>query len=295
MKDKDLELEEEFDEDNELEEELEDEEEKAKRAPRIIRTLILITIIILVIFLIGYLLTRYVGNYGIIVKECPVYSNKINDDWNGTKIVQFSDINYNEYRTNVKEVIQKINLTNADYVIYTGDLINKNYKVTEEDKNFLRTEISKINATNKYAIKGENDNEVFDEIFSNSDFQILEPNEVYRLHSKRSYINLLVLNENIENIPLDDEIYNIVLTHNPNNIDNILKVYHPDLLLAGHNLNGSINLPLIRDLNMSKYNKPYYEINNTKIYVSGGIGNRDHEHRLFNHPSINFYRIRTAK
>ena len=292
MKDKDLELEE---EELDIEEELEEEEEKVKRIPIIIRTLILITIILLVLFLIGYLLTRYVGNYGIIVKECPVYSNKINEDWNGTKIVQFSDINYNEYRKNISEVIQKINLTNADYVIYTGDLINKNYKVTEEDKNFLRTEISKIKATNKYAIRGENDNEIFDEIFLNSDFQILEVNEVYRLHSKRSYMNLLVLNDNIDNIPLDDEIYNIVLTHNPNNIDKILKVYHPDLILAGHNLNGSINLPLIKSINGGKYNKAYYEINNTKIYVSGGIGNRDHEHRLFNHPSINFYRLRTSK
>ena len=291
MKDKDLELEEELD----IEEEEEEKEEKVKKAPIIIKTLLLIAIIALILFLIGYLLTRYVGNIGIIVKECPVYSNKINEDWNGTKIVQFSDINFNEFRNNIPEVIQKINLTNADYVIYTGDLINKNYKVTEEDKNFLRTEISKIKATNKYAIKGENDNEVFEEIFSNSDFQILEPNEVYRLHSKRSYINLLVLNDNIENIPLDDEIYNIVITHNPNNIDNILKVYHPDLILSGHNLNGSVNLPIIRDLNKSKYNKSYYEINNTKIYVSSGIGNRDHEHRLFNHPSINFYRIRTSK
>ena len=291
MKDKDLKLEKELD----IEEEEQEEEEERKRAPIIIRTLILITIIFLVLFLTGYLLTRYVANYGIIVKECPIYSNKINEDFHGTKIVQFSDINFNEFRNNVPEVIQKINLTNADYVIYTGDLINSNYKVTEEDKNFLRTEISKIKATNKYAIKGENDNEVFDEIFSNSDFQILEPNEVYRLHSKRSYINLLVLNKDIENIPLDDEIYNIVLTHNPNNIDNILKVYHPDLILSGHNLNGSINLPLIRDLNGSRYNKAYYEINNTKIYISGGIGNRSHEHRLFNHPSINFYRIRTSK
>ena len=253
---------------------------------------IIITIFLLVILLlVGYIIIRYVANYGIIVREYPAYSNKINYDFNGTKIVQFGDINYNEYRKNVEEMVSKINLTNTDYVIFTGDLVNKNYSLTEKDKTFLINELTKIKASNKYAIKGETDKEDFTEIFTNSDFTILEPNTVYNIYSKESYMNLLVLNDNITPILLDDEIYNIILTHNPKNIDNILNYYHPDLILAGHNLNGGIYFPI----NKSKYTNTYYKINNTDIYITGGIGNHKYEFRLFNNPSINFYRLRTSK
>ena len=44
-----------------------------------------------------------------------------------------------------------------------------------------------------------------------------------------------------------------------------------------------------------KYFSPYYKINDTELYISGGLGNKDYEFRLFNHPSINFYRLRINK
>ena len=40
-----------------------------------------------------------------------------------------------------------------------------------------------------------------------------------------------------------------------------------------------------------KYYRPYYKVNNTDIYISNGIGLNNLNFRLFNHPSINFYRI----
>ena len=71
------------------------------------------------------------------------------------------------------------------------------------------------------------------------------------------------------------------------------------MILAGHSLNGQIVLPLIGPLikkdGAKKYISSYYEINNTLLYVSGGIGNSNYEFRLLNHPSINFFRIRINK
>lgn len=280
---------EEVEEKEEIEEEFELDSEKKK----IVKKIILFLIILSILFLIGYLITRYAFNYGIIVREYPVYSNKINEDLNGTKIVQFSDINYNEYRNNIPKMVSKINMANTDYVIFTGDLINDNYSITEEDKKILIEQLSNIIASNKFAIKGENENAAYEEILTNSGFTILEPNKIYKLYSKRSYFNLIVLDETSnEGLYLDDEIFNIVVTHNPDNIDNILAVSSPDIIISGHNLNGSIRFPFIK---LRKYKEPYYEVGNTKIYVSGGIGNRNHELRFFNTPSINFYRIRTKK
>ena len=293
-KEEEIEVEEETEEEIDIDEdEDEEDEEEVKKRKIIIKKTILLLIVLVLLFLTGYLITRYLFNYGIVVREYPVYSNKINEDLHGTKIVQFSDINYNEYRNNISKMIAKINLTNTDYIIYTGDLINANYTITEEDKNFLREELSKIKASNKFAIRGENENEAYDEILTNSGFTILESNKIYTMHSNKSFFNIIVLDENSnQDIYLDDEIFNIVITHNPNNIDNILSICNPDMIISGHNLNGSIRIPLFKS---KKYKDPYYEIGNSKIYISGGIGNRDNELRLFNTPSINFYRLRMKK
>ena len=96
---------------------------------------------------------------------------------------------------------------------------------------------------------------------------------------------------------IDNEIeYNILLLHEPDYIDKIINNnYSYDLILAGHSLNGSINIPIIKNLFLEKgskkYYKSYYKINNTDIYISNGIGVSNINFRLFNHPSLNFYRI----
>ena len=43
--------------------------------------------------------------------------------------------------------------------------------------------------------------------------------------------------------------------------------------------------------NSKKYYDEYYEINGTDLYISSGIGVSIINYRLFNKPSINFYRV----
>ena len=68
-----------------------------------------------------------------------------------------------------------------------------------------------------------------------------------------------------------------------------------DLILAGHSHNGQITIPFIGSLykpnGSKKYYKDYYELEGTKLYISGGIGTSTLKLRLFNKPSINLYRL----
>ena len=41
-----------------------------------------------------------------------------------------------------------------------------------------------------------------------------------------------------------------------------------------------------------KYYDPYYKIDNTDLYISGGIGVSNFNFRLFNRPSYNLYRFK---
>ena len=284
-----------IDVDKEIIDEIDVEEKKRKRKELIKKTFF-ITVAILMFISTIYVSLRYVGNYGIVVKESAIYNRKLNDDLHGLKIVHFSDIYYGEYtnKNQIEKLISKINYTNPDIVIYTGDLISKDYILSHEEEEYLISKLSNIKASIiKIAIKGEVDNGTFDAIMNNSDFDIFEDKIVNKIYTKNSYINIINLDSDKTEEEFDIDKYTIILTHNPDNIDNILSNYNPDLILSGHTLNGQVRIPLIGGLFVnSKYMNPYYEINNTKIYISGGIGNKKLNIRLFNNPSINFIRLR---
>ncbi len=273
-----------------------DSEERKEKTKALIKKILWIVIPILLFALITFVSLRYIGNYGIVVKERAIYSNKINDDLHGLKIVHFSDIYYSEY-TEMKQIdklVNRINYTNPDIVIFTGDLISKNYILSHDEEENLVNKLSSINASiGKIAIKGEIDEGSFDSIMDESGFEIYDENEINRIFVKNSYFNIANFDENMSQDFGDDEILNIVLTHNPDSIDTILDKSSPDIILAGHTLNGQVRLPLIGGLfKNSKYMDDYYEMGKTKVLICGGTGNKKLNIRLFNNPSINFIRLR---
>lgn len=277
-------------------------EERRKRNKKILKILSLIFIPLFIIFSISYILLRYVGNIGIIVREYPIYSEKIDDNFNGIKIVQFSDIHYNHYTSNEKitKLINMINNTNPDIVIFTGDLIDANYEINLTEKEFLIKEFNKINSTlGKYALLGEEDKDEFKEIFSNSNFEILT-NTVKTIHNKKSSIQLISVDDNYQtysNLSINNNLFTIAITHKPDNADKIVEYFSPNIILAGHSHNGQVNLPIIgplmKKIGSKKYIKSYYKINETELFISGGIGNTKYNMRLFTHPSINFFRLKS--
>lgn len=272
-----------------------DSEEKEEKVKRIIILVLKITIPIIVFILISFVSLRYIGNYGIVVRERAIYSNKINDDLNGLKIVEFNSLLYSEEleKKQIERLIEKINYTNPDIIIFTGNLI-KQKGLTNEEKEYLIKELSSLNASiGKYAIKGDLDNKYYEEVINNSGFKTIELDTYETINIKKSYINMYNMNTSNPNNLIDDEIFNIILTYKPDNIDNILSVYSPELIFSGYTLNGQVRLPIIGGIfRNSKYMDSYYKKNNTEILISGGIGNRTANIRLFNNPSINFIRIR---
>ena len=107
---------------------------------------------------------------------------------------------------------------------------------------------------------------------------------------KQSYSNCEVI------VVDDSSIYQIALIHEPDMINKIKeKLPTTSLILAGHSINGSINIPGIKNTLLPEgaknYYNPYYELDNTRIYISNGIGVNNVNFRLFNTPSFNLYRL----
>ena len=284
--------------------ELEKEDKEIKRK-KIIKKILIIGIPLILFISFNYFLIRVIGNLGLNVREYAIYKENLPDDFNGIKIIHFSDLHFNNTSSinTVKKLVSLINKANPDIVIFTGDLIDGHYEIDDNTLETIMEEFNSIKATiGKYAIRGEEDHENFEKVFNNSNFTILE-NTIESIYLGSSSINILALEEkyNIEDIKgYNEEIFTITITHKPDLTDRIIKDFNTSIILAGHSHNGQIRLPIIGPLmkkeGAKKYPSSHYTINNkTDLYVSGGIGNSKHQWRLFNHPSINFYRLRTGK
>ena len=269
---------------------------------------------ILIVLIISILLySRYIGTKGLIVNEKKIVYKELNNDFYGIKIAHISDIHYKRTtnKEELEEVVKKINLTKPDIVVLTGDLLEENMKYDNEDINELINILSKIEVNiNKYAIKGDCDNEIWNNIITSSGF--IDLNNKYDLIYTKSSNSILIsgISSNIiDKTSIEEKIkptldylnsvqekpnYNILLMHEPDFIDKI-DLTNFNLVLAGHSLNGQVILPfiggVIKPIYASKYYGSYYKIKNTDIFISSGIGTYKYSFRLFNHPSFNFYRI----
>ena len=270
---------------------------------KIIKIILLITIIITIILL----YSRYIATSGLKTNEIALTTKDINEDFDGLKIVHFSDLHYKRIITKkrIKELINEINLINPDIVIFTGDLIDDDSEITKEDLKYLKEILTDIKSKyGKYAILGNHDYSIAIEttrnIYNEANFTLLENNfdYIYSKNNNKIYIGGISTGEFnkdlINNMKTDENIYKIILLHEPDFIDDISHL-NTDLALAGHSHNGQVNIPYIKKLflpkNAKKYYEEHYKVNNTEFYISNGIGVSRHNFRLFNTPSINLYRI----
>ena len=271
---------------------------------------------VLIIFIVLVLTTvyaRYVGTLGFKTKEYTIIDKNIPDNFDGLKIVHFSDIHYNRAisLTKVEDVIKEINLINPDIVVFTGDLIDMDATLTNKDYTNLTNVLRKIHAKyGKYAILGNHDyykdSEKVINIYTDSNFKYLDNDYDIIYNNKNEPIFMGGVNtssydkDDVDKTMAyfdnhDDSIYKIILIHEPDITSNIVKDYSVNLILAGHSHNGQVRLPFIGAIytppGAKKYYDNYYDVNGTKLYISSGLGVSTANYRLWNRPSINFYRI----
>lgn len=288
-----------------------DEEKYHETRKKIVVTIFKVTFFLIVFFSLFYLYTKYSTTIGLVVKENRIVDKKIPNSFNGIKIVHFTDTYYGETITlkEIKNLVKEINKRNPDIVVFTGNLIEKDYNISTKEKESLIKELQKINASiDKYAVYGKYDKkESFNTIMKQSDFIILDNNYdlVYNNNTPILITGLSSYVKNKRNMESafkyfkeethNSDIYTISIMSETEDLDAIITNYNPDLVLAGNSLNGEIYIPyiggLIKQKGSSKYMDSYYKVDSTKIYISGGIASPTFGFRLFNNPSFNFYRL----
>lgn len=291
---------------------------KKEKPKKTSHKLILVLITITVIICSFLLYSRFISTKGLVVREYKVVNEKITDNFHGLKIVHISDIHYGTtiYKEELEKIVKKINILKPDIVVLTGDLLDETIETPKNYEKDLIESLSKIDATiGKYAISGNHDygfknfntiieqsgfmnlNDSFDQIYKGGNNYILLSGISTNMHGDKTLEEKLESTTTLLNsIPEEEKnnIYKILLTHEPDIIDNIESIDF-DLILAGHSHNGQVKLPLIGAITTPEFAKKYYEehytINNTELYISGGLGTSTIKFRFFNKPSINLYRI----
>ncbi len=275
------------------------DDEKKKSIKRLFKINGIIFGTLFALLIIAFISLRYIGNYGIKVKEYAIYKEDLPLLFSGIKIIHFGDIHYNEYLSNTKieELVSNINRTKPDIVVFTGDLIDKDYEINDTNKDKLKILFNSIDSTlGKWAVLGNEDKELSKTILEESGFQVLD-NESSLIYIDNEKIQLIGISDIYDNIEdLDNDIFSFVIVHKPDNTTNILNGIETKLILAGHSHNGQIRLPfiggIIKKEGAKKYNDAYYKIDDTELLITGGIGNSNYHFRLFNKPSINLIRLR---
>ena len=139
------------------------------------KKIVLIVSIIIVFIISFFAYSRYVTTRNFKINEYVIRNSNIPNNFYGTKIVHISDIHYKSTTdyTNLKRIVNKINLIKPDIVILSGDIFDKNIEYDDKDYENLKKLLKNIDYNiSKYAIKGDSDLKIdkWEEIINDSDF-----------------------------------------------------------------------------------------------------------------------------
>ena len=205
------------------------------------------------------------------------------------RIVHLSDLHVERITKREQELVRRISTLQPDLILMTGDYLNIDYVKDPYTRQEGRNVLSQLSAPyGVYAVPGSppvDTPDAIDAIFEDLKITLLQ-DEVYRLEISGGEIDIVGLS-NLERAR-DSDMLKELMSRVPANAFTILMYHTPDLAeaaaqeqvdlyLAGHTHGGQVRLPWWGALvTMSAYGKKYqsglYNLDQTKLYVSRGIG-----------------------
>lgn len=241
-----------------------------------------------------------------------IHSTRIPSSFHDFKIIQFSDTHVGFHYTldQLKKLVKKMNMTNPNMVVFTGDLIDAPQSFKEREE--LITILSEVQATEgKYWIYGNHDHggfgtDMIHDIMTESAFELLQ-NKQTTIQINNDRINLTGIDDVILGTPdlaktldnVNTDLFTILLAHEPDYADEASK-YPIDIQLSGHSHGGQVRLPFIGHLYTPAYAEKYiqgkYQLNDRfQLIVSRGIGTTRLPYRFLCKPEFHEYVLKNSQ
>lgn len=260
------------------------------------------------IFLIIFVIRLYIDNNVFEVSKLIISDDEIPKVFDGTKILQISDLHNKKYGDENQKLLAKIEEIEPDYIFLTGDMVSSRDVDFSTFYNLASALGKKYNC---YYILGNHEldlkNELRKDIYNtleNYGINVLD-NEEMSLTKEDKRINLYgmwynpkyYIREDFSEEKMEEIMgkakdgYNILLTHNPDDFE-IYANWGADLTFSGHVHGGMIRLPFIGGLIspnrtlFPKYDSGLYEFKDSALIVSRGMSRGQTGIRLFNKPEL---------
>lgn len=258
--------------------------------------------VILCLMLTGY--ARYIEPDLLRIKSLKIDTAK---DIRPCKVVFFTDTHFGKYYdvSHVETIVKKINQTNADVVVFGGDLLDNFARDREDiDLEYLKNQLGKIEAkAGKYAVWGNHDYgggavRIYEELLTSCGFQVLDDEslvlEDYGI-KLIGYDDYLMGWTDPSLYTIKSELFNIIVAHEPI-ISQFIENKSDNFLLSGHTHGGQVNIPFLTAKLLPKgsgqFVKGFYtkeEIGTAvslNMYTSSGVGMTRYPFRFLNVPEI---------
>ena len=211
-----------------------------------------------------------------VVKEINLKSDKISSS---IKFVQITDIHIgSEHASYLEKIVDKINTIEKNFVVITGDLLDTESTEYDDLKSLNKIDVPVYFVIGNHEVFANKGIDFFDnlnliilnneKVTFNDEFEIIGIN----FYDPNGGFDPLDVSRLLENIKIDNSKYNLLLNHEPNQLNHVVdkKI---DLQLSGHTHNGQI-WPFNYLVKLRyKYMNGLYNLNkHTSLYVSSGVG-----------------------
>ena len=232
------------------------------------------------------------------------------EDFHGFRIAHLSDLHNTEFGKENVRLLRKLMKAAPDVIVITGDILDSNRTDTAVALAFAA---NALNIAPCYYVTGNHEGSIDTYENFKKDLKalgvIVLENEYRVLERGNAKIRLYgiddpnvchdgiwgdpaaVTAQRLENLQIDSETYSILLSHRPD----LMEVYaagEVDLVLSGHVHGGQFRIPFMGGLYapsqgfFPEYNAGLYQLNDTQMIVSRGLGNSSFPLRLNNRPEI---------
>lgn len=247
------------------------------------------------------------------IKNYSISTDKLNSS---AKFVFISDLHCKEYGDKNSELVSKIKEQNPLFIAVGGDMVNK-YSSDDHVMRELLPQLADIAPT--YCILGNHELILKDEINFKNDINStsakLLDNEMVTIEANGEKILLGGMSDfpyyefntpdydTPERYFWDDfkdkskNGYSILLHHQPEYLESIMQDSNVDLVMCGHTHGGAVQIPFIGGLFapnqgfFPKYDKGEFDLYDTKMIISTGLGDAYPVLRLNNCPEISVVEI----
>ena len=254
--------------------------------------------IILAALLALAILFCFIGNELLVTRSYEISDEKIPESFDGFRIVQLTD--YHTKHTFLGHLCDKVRAESPDIIVVTGDIIDSSRTDIEQALEFADglTEIAPV-----YYVTGNHELHLSDKEYSELLGGLRERgviclcNESVTLEAGGDEITLIGLDgsgtEELSRLSAEaNNSFRVVLSHYPENVEQY-RTSGAELILTGHAHGGQIRIPFT-DIGFfspgegffPEYTRGLYELGDTRMLVSAGVGNSSAPVRIFDPPEI---------